>query len=213
MIRMNIARTSMAAAAALALAAAPAAAQVCAGYPNAPGQTSFGLRAGFPDGATKVGVEASRQWTSPLGAFANANILMPDADGADNITVLGAGLSYDVGGMVSALPAWLSMCPVAAVNYSTVNDVNMFQIPVGLGFGMSIAATENVSVHPFAIPQFIMSRSSADELEDTDDFGIGAGAMVKFRGVYGGVTLGKVFVDGSDTDITFSGGLTFPAGM
>jgi hypothetical protein len=208
----RIARTTIAVAAALALAAVPAAAQICAGYPNSPGQTSVGLRASFPTGGTTLGVEASRNWMNPMAAFVNVNLLMPDEDDSDNVAVLGGGLAYEVGGFIPAVPTWLSVCPVAGVTFMSQDDVTTLTFPLGVGFGMTLATTETFSINPFVIPQFVLTRISVEDVSTSDNnFGIGAGGIIKFRGVYGGVTLGKIFVDGSDTDITFSGGLTFPA--
>lgn len=214
MTGIKFGRTSLVAVAAIALAAAPAAAQVCAGYPNASGQTSLGLRASFPTGGTTFGVEASRKWHNPMGAFVNLNLMMPEAEGEDNIAIFGGGLSYDVGSFVPAIPAWLSVCPIAAATFSSHDGVTTLNIPLGVGFGMTLATTPTFSIHPFLIPQFVLTRVSADNISLSDNnFGFGGGALIKFRGVYGGITLGKILVDGSDTDITFSGGLTFPASM
>lgn len=195
----------------LALAAAPAAAQICAGYPNSPGQTSVGLRASFPTGGTTIGVEASRNWTNPMAAFVNLNLLMPDDDDADNTPIIGGGLAYEIGDMITAAPAWLSICPVAGVTFMSQNDVTQLTFPLGVGFGMTIATTEDFSINPFVIPQFVLMRVSSDDVStSSSDFGLGAGGIIKFRGVYGTVTLGKVFADDRDTEITIAGGLTFP---
>lgn len=207
---MNSSFAALAGAAALVFAAAPAAAQVCAGQPTAPGQTSIGARASFPTGGTQLGIEASRNWNNPLGVFVNLNLLLPDADDADNVAVIGGGFAYEVGGFIPAVPEWLSICPVAAVTVTT-GDVTTFNIPVGVGFGTRIAAN-GFEILPFAIPQFVLTRVSIDGVSTSDqNFGIGFGGFAKFSGVYGGVTLNRVFVDGASTDIAFQGGLVFPA--
>jgi hypothetical protein len=196
---------------ALAVTAVPAAAQICSGYPTSPGQTSIGLRASFPTGTTTLGVEASRNWMNPLGAFASVNLLMPDADDADNRTAVGLGFAYEVTDFLPAVPAWLSVCPVAAVAVDFGDDTG-FTIPLGVGFGTSFGTGEGFEIQPFVIPQFVLTRISVGGVSSTDqNFGIGFGAFAKFSGVYGGVTLGKIFVGGSDVDIAFQGGLTFPA--
>jgi hypothetical protein len=200
-----------AAAIALAISAVPAAAQICSGYPTAPGQTSIGLRASFPTGGTTVGVEASRNWMNPLGAFASVNLLMPEADGADNVTAVGLGFAYEVTDFLPALPAWLSVCPVAGVTVDFGTHTG-FTIPLGVGFGTSFGTAEGFEILPFVLPQFVLTRISIDDVTFSDqNFGIGFGAFAKFSGVYGGVTLGKIFVEGTDVDIAFQGGLTFPA--
>lgn len=196
---------------ALLLAAGPVAAQICSGYPTARGQTSIGARAAFPEGATQIGIEASRNWMNPLGVFANLNLLMPDAEGADNVPVIGLGFAYEVTDMIPVVPAWLSVCPVAAVTIEA-GDATGITIPLGVGFGTSIGLTENLDINPFIIPQFVLTRVTTDNVTVTDnDFGFGAGAHVRFGGVYAGVTLGKVFVTGSDLTVAFQGGITIPA--
>jgi hypothetical protein len=206
-------RSSLAAfagAAAIATAAAPAAAQVCAGQPTAPGQTSIGARASFPTGGTQLGIDAGRNWNNPLGVFVSLNLLMPDDDEADNVAVIGGGFAYEVGEFLPPVPAWLSICPVAAVNVTT-GDVTTLNIPLGVGFGMSIAAN-GFEILPFVIPQFVITRMSVDDVTVSDNnFGIGFGGFAKFSGVYGGVTLNRIFVDNTDTDIAFQAGLVFPA--
>jgi hypothetical protein len=207
----NVTYAALAGAVALVFAAAPASAQVCAGMPTAPGQTSIGARASFPTVGTVLGIEASRNWNNPLGVFVNLNLLMPDADDADNTTLIGAGLAYEVGGFIPAVPAWLSVCPVAAVTLDLGGDATGFTIPLGVGFGTRFAAN-GFEILPFVIPQFVLTRFSVEGVNfDDQNFGIGFGGFAKFSGVYGGVTLNRIFVDGASTDIAFQGGLVFPA--
>jgi hypothetical protein len=210
---MKARKTVMTAAAgtmALFLAAAPAAAQICSGYPTARGQTSVGLRASFPTEGTTVGIEASRNWQNPLGVFANLNLLMPDADEADNVAIGGVGLAYEITEFVPAVPEWLSVCPTAAVTIQG-GDATTFTVPVGVGFGTTIGTAEGFSILPFVMPQFVMTRVSLDDVTVTDhNFGIGAGVFARFSGVYGGVTFGRIMASEEDATITFQGGLTFP---
>jgi hypothetical protein len=200
-----------AAVAAMLGAAAPAAAQICAGQPTEPGQTSIGARASFPTGGTTLGVEASRNWNNPMGAFVSFNLLLADDDGADNTPIFGGGLAYEVGGFIPAIPVWLSVCPVGAVTFASANDVTQLTVPLGVGFGTTFG-TPDLSIHPFVIPQFVLTRISVDDVSVSDNnFGFGAGAFAKLRGVYGGITVGKILVEGSDTDVAFQAGLVFPA--
>jgi hypothetical protein len=107
--------TTLTGALALVLTTQAAEAQICSGYPTAPGQTSVGLRASFPTGATVIGVEASRNWLNPLGAFATFNLRMPDDDDADSAPLFGVGFAYEVTDFLPAVPQWLSACPLASV--------------------------------------------------------------------------------------------------
>jgi hypothetical protein len=211
---MRARRTAAAAiggALAVLLMAGPAAAQVCSGYPTARGQTSIGARAAFPDGATNIGIEASRNWMNPLGVFANLNLIMPEEEGEDNIPAIGVGLAYEVTDMIPVVPAWLSVCPVAAVTLE-LGDNTGITVPLGIGFGTSIGLTENLDINPFVIPQFVLTRIATDDITVTEhDFGFGAGAHLRFGGVYAGVTLGKILATGRDLTIAFQGGLVIPA--
>jgi hypothetical protein len=191
--------------------AAPAAAQICSGYPTLPGQTSVGLRASFPTGGTSIGIEASRNWQNPLGVFANLNLLMPDDDDLDNQTVAGLGFAYEVTEMLPAIPQWLSVCPVAAVTVQG-GDATTLTFPLGVGFGTSFEVADGFAIKPFIMPQFVLTRVSVDDVTVSDNnFGFGAGAFASFGGVYGGVTLGKIMASGTDVTIAFQGGLLLPA--
>jgi hypothetical protein len=195
---------------ALLVGAAPAAAQICAGQPTEPGQTSIGLRGSFPSEGTTLGVEASRNWNNPMGAFVSFNLLLADDDEVDNTPIFGGGLAYEVGSFIPAVPAWLSICPVGAVTFATANDVTQLTVPLGVGFGTTFG-TPDFSLHPFLIPQFVLTRVSVDDVSVSDNnFGFGAGGFVKMRGVYAGLTVGKILVEGSDTDVAFQLGLVFP---
>jgi hypothetical protein len=210
---MRITKNTVAAlsgALAVLLMAGPASAQICSGYPTARGQTSIGARASFPDAATQVGIEASRNWHNPMGAFVNLNLLMPDDADADNIPVIGAGIAYEVTDMLPIVPSWLSVCPVAAVTIEA-GDATGFSFPLGIGFGTSLPVTESFAIEPFIIPQFVLTRISTDDVSWDHDFGFGGGAHAKFGGVYAGVTLGRIMATGHDLTISFQGGITIPA--
>jgi hypothetical protein len=191
--------------------ASPVAAQICAGYAAMPGQTAIGLRASFPTGGTQIGVEGARNWNNPLAAFANVNLLIADEDDVDNTPVFGVGFAYEVTEFIPALPAWLSVCPVAGATIAA-GDATSITIPLGVGFGTTFGTGEGFTVNPFVIPQFQFVRVSLDDVNVTDsNFGIGFGALLRFGGVYAGATLGRQFIDNAEFDITFHGGLTIPA--
>jgi hypothetical protein len=191
--------------------ASPVAAQICAGYPTVPGQSSIGLRASFPTGGTQLGIEGSRNWNNPLAVFANVNLLIADADDVDNVPVFGLGFAYEVAEFIPAVPGWLSVCPVAAASIEA-GDATAISIPLGVGFGTTFGTGEGFAISPFVIPQFRFVRVSLDDVTATDsNFGLGFGALLRFGGVYAGVTLGRQFIDGADFDVTFQGGLTIPA--
>jgi hypothetical protein len=76
---------------------------------------------------------------------------------------------------------------------------------------MSIGTAEGFSINPFVIPQFTLTRLALDGATTDHNFGFGLGAMLRFGGVYAGVTAGRLLIDGADFDVAFQGGLTFPA--
>lgn len=205
--------TAAAGALALIAGAQPAAAQICAAQVTSPGQSSIGLRAGFSDG-TSIGVEAARNWNNPLGAFASVDLRLSDDDADRNEPTIGAGLAWEIGDYLPPVPAWLSICPVAALAVSFGDNVTTLNIPLGVGFGTVIGTGEGFQILPYIMPQFVFVRISTDELTLTDnDFGIGFGAFAKFPGVYGGITFNRLFETGADIDWTLRAGLTFPARM
>jgi hypothetical protein len=196
------------------IAVPEAEAQFCAGYPTMSGQSSLGVKAAFPDRGDIFGVEGSYNMAGPLAVFASFNLLMPADDGHDhdhdNVSIFGGGVAYEVGGFIPAIPAGLSVCPVAAVGFSTDHGATTLTVPVGIGFGTVIGA-EGISVMPYVMPQFVLTRISArdvDVLSDTN-FGIEAGFLARFANFYAGVTLNRLFVDHADTDFAIRAGLTF----
>jgi hypothetical protein len=190
--------------------ASDAGAQVCAGFPTVDGQSSLGGRVGFAS-STSLGVEGSYNVAGPLGFFANLNILVPEEEEADNQSIIGGGASYEVSGFIPAIPAGLSVCPVAAATFSSLEGATTLTVPVGAGFGTTLALEGGPAIMPFVIPQFVLTRISAKDVDVVSDtnFGIGVGALARLGALYGGLSLGKVFVEGSDVDVAIRAGLTF----
>jgi len=189
---------------------AESAAQVCAGYAAMPGSFSAGAHVSTPAGGTALGLEASANYASPLGSFANFSLVRPDGDGARE-SIFGAGLSYEVTQFVPVIPAWLSVCPVAAVSISSIDGTTNFSVPLGVGFGTTIPLAAGLDLMPFAVPQFVLTRLSVENVTVRDhNFGIGFGALAGMNNLYAGVTAGKQFVEGADDiDVSLRAGLRF----
>jgi hypothetical protein len=187
-------------------------AQVCAGYASPPGSLAAGANIATPTGGSSIGVEASYDFTNPLGVFAGFNLVRPDGEGV-NHSILGVGVSYEVTDYVPIVPAWLSVCPVAAVSLSTVEGTSQLTLPLGMGFATTLPIMPGaIDLIPFAVPQFVATRVSVDNVAPFTDynFGIGFGALARMGPLYGGVTAGKEFVEAADIDLAVRAGLTFP---
>jgi hypothetical protein len=185
-------------------------AQVCAGYAAMPGSLSAGANVANPPGGSSLGMEASYNFTNPLGVFGSFNLVRPE--GEANHSIIGGGVSYEVTDFVPIVPAWLSVCPLAGVSLSSVNGASTLTMPVGMGFGTTIPILPGaVDVMPFMAPQFVMTRVSVDDVSMTDhNFGIGFGALARVSNLYAGVTAGKEFVEAADIDVAFRAGVTIP---
>jgi hypothetical protein len=186
-------------------------AQVCAGYPAMPGSFSAGANVAMPTGGTSLGVEGSYNYNSPFSSFARFNLVRPEG-GGDNQSIIGAGVAYEVTDFVPIIPAWLDVCPVAAVSLSSIDGTTQFTVPLGVGFGTTLPLVAGtVDVMPFVVPQFVVTRASVEGVTLSDhNFGIGFGAMARFASLYAGVTANKDFVDASDVDLAFRAGVTIP---
>jgi hypothetical protein len=186
-------------------------AQVCAGYAAVPGAFSAGANVANVPGGTSLGLEGSYNYTSPFSSFARFNLVRPEDEG-ENQSIVGVGVSYEITDFVPIIPTWLEVCPLAAVGLSSVDGTSEFRVPLGVGVGTTIPLIAGtVDLMPFAVPQFVLTRISIDDVSVSDhNFGIGFGALARFSNIYAGVTADKDFVDASDIDVSFRAGVTFP---
>jgi hypothetical protein len=191
----------------LAMAATPAAAQLCTGIPLAQGQTSVALRAWFPDGANIFGFQANNRIAGPLTVGLSYDLTSIDYEGSDNLNTFGGHVYYDL--PVAALAdAGFSFCPTASAYFTTQDDVNLFEIPIGVGVGGSFEVSDGIAIAPYAIPQLWWSRVSFDgSSSSSTDFGFTLGGNVLVTNLHFGALLRKV----ADGDVTFGvqGGIVF----
>lgn len=193
------------------VAVSDANAQYCAGFPTAGGQASLGLRASFPASGDVFGVEGSYNMMGPLAVFGSANLASPANDG-DDYGIFGAGVAFDISNMVPPVLPGFSVCPVAAISFSSVDGDTNMRIPLGVGFAADFGTPGGPTVMPYAIPQFVLMRFGHDGHTDTvNEFGIEAGFLARFGGLYAGVALNRLFVDQADNDFAVRVGWTFGA--
>lgn len=198
---MKKTRVSLLAAAAALTFAGSASAQVCAGFPTLDGQFSLAGVANFPEDLDQFGVEGSFNLAGPLALNAAYLNTSGEGDGNDSANTFRGGVSFDVTSLIGPAPATISLCPTAAFEYTTFDDVdgdvNFQSVPVGLGFGTSLPVGVTSSLQPFVVPQVVFSRISADNV-DTDwesNFGIRGGANLTFGQFFIGGEINKLFVD------------------
>lgn len=191
--------------------ASDARAQSCAAHPTLAGQGSIGPAVSFPNGATGLGVEGSWNWAGPVGLFATFNLQVPDDDDVGNLSIFGGGASYEITDFIPIIPEWLSVCPVAAVNFSSFEGTTTLTFPLGVGLGTRLELSpDGPAIVPHVMPQFVLTRVSVEDVTVTDhNFGIGFGGLGVFGPVYAGVTLNRLFVDAADIDVALRAGWVF----
>ncbi|HEV3050223.1 MAG TPA: outer membrane beta-barrel protein [Longimicrobium sp.] len=190
----------LAAAAAVALAA-PAQAQICAGYPTGDRGMYFGGRADFPENADSYGVEANYNFSGPLGVYGGLNVISgeDDADDDESLDELYAGVAFEAANLGLMIGPRVSACLVGEIRNMSEDDVTYNEIPIGLGIGASLGVP-GVPVSGYVQPQLVISRISVDDIGDETDtnFAIKAGANVGFGLITVGGEVRHYFIDEED---------------
>jgi len=184
-------------------------AQICVGFPTSPGQFSAAVNANFPTGGNQFGFDASYNLEAPLSVY--AGIIHDDREVGPSVTSLGGGVAFEVAALTDALPAGMSACPTVALNLATAEGLdNVLSIPVGVGFGTTLALGETMTLSPFVIPQFRWTASTDDVDASTDWLLSGGVILGGFLGpMYAGATVNHIFVEGADSVLGFTVGITF----
>ena len=210
--RIRLFGSSLVLAAFLAVSASDAAAQMCIGVPGSSGQNVIGASLGFPSGANIFGVDFHHHMAaSPLtvsGRFEHWNF---DADFIDNQNRFGAQLAYDMTGNIGGFPDELGFCLVGGLTYGRWNGINIWEIPLGVGFGgaFDLGDGGDVVLMPFAAPTIFHTRVSGDGFSDSDtDLDVVLGATMAFSQFHVGLDIERLFRDGSSY-LTLRAGLTF----
>jgi len=205
---------------AAALTAAPVSAQVCTGFPTVDGQKAITANVGFPDGGKTYTLAGSVDLIGPFSI--NGGLGLSTIDGIDDkMYHAGANVAYELKGL------GFSACPVVGLSYSRfkveeeINDggetivgeatTSSFDVPLGFGIGQTFAAGSSAQFGLFAVPQVVISRTSAEfsaggasfDASDTETyFGADIGALFQTGAFFAG---GSVFVSSlEDSDPVFS---------
>lgn len=176
--------------------AAPAQAQICAGYPSSDRGFYFGGRADFPEALDSFGVEANYNASGPLGVYGGLNVVsIEDLDDSD-FNIFFAGAALEIASLGAMIGPQVSVCPNAEVHFSDEDDAG-FVVPIGLGFGGSLG-TPAVAIHPYVNPQLFIIRSGGDDSETETEFGGKAGVMLGIGMFSVGGEVQQIFADDSD---------------
>jgi hypothetical protein len=193
------------AAAAAVVLAAPANAQICAGYPTGDRGMYFGGRADFPENFNSYGVEANYNFSGPLGVYGGLNVLSSDdeepGDEDDNEDELYAGVAFEAASLGLMIGPRVSACVVGEVRNISDDDVSYTEFPIGVGIGASLGVP-GVPVSGYVQPQVVITRISVDDLDDETEtnFGIKAGATLGLGMFTVGGEVRQLFID-EDEDL------------
>lgn len=196
-------KTLLPLAALVAFASAPAGAQVCLGFGNAPGQLAVAGTAHFPEALNAFGAEASYNFANPLAV--NAGYRATTARGGESfgtMNTVSAGAAAElVARGVGTSPSF-SVCPTVQGAYSSIEGFKGYEVPVGVGLGATVPlGTSGVQLHPYLVPQVVFGRFEidVDGTKVKSDWESAAmargGALLSFDRFYVGGELSKVFED------------------
>lgn len=208
---------AMAAVAGVALAST-AQAQICAGFPTRENQGEIHALANFPSDIDQFGVEGSFNFAGPFSASAGYIYSKEQGTGGDHLNTFRVGAALDITSYVGGILPGLSVCPNVRADFSSQNGVDLYEIPVGLGLGLSLPlGAPDVTLTPYAIPALVITRFSipdplnpSDNISDTStDFGVRGGADVNFDRFFLGGTVEWVNRTGQDPVFGVRAGIKF----
>jgi hypothetical protein len=190
--------------AAAALCAGEARAQICAGFPTADREFSFGGEIAFPENANFYGVEGNYNAAGPFAFSVGIGRLSFDNSDTD-LTVFNAGAAFDFSFAGTPSRPYFSVCPLVEIEYAKEGDVSVRSIPIGVGVGSSfpIGAGGTNTFMPYIIPAIVFSRVEVEDLGSDSDSNVGLklGALFGFGRFYAGAEMSHVF--DTDSDPTF----------
>lgn len=191
---------TMAAIAVLAATAAPALGQACLGIPAGNGQFALGPTASFMEGAKSYGADFQANLDGAVSI--GAGYALTDVDEVDtNGNTLTGAASYELAA------GSLSVCPTVGVEYMWFSEgdgsVSNTTFPVGIGIGKSFSAGESLSITPYAMPQYLHMRATAEfggvsATESANEFGGTLGLQLGTDRIYGGGGLSMTTIDESE---------------
>ena len=193
-------------------------AQACIGVPSQDRQFGLAGAMGFTEGQKSYGGELSANLAGPLTVGGGYALVKPD-----NVDTNG---NHFQGRAAYELPMGnLSVCPTSGLGYTRFHEeeggesatVTATVIPVGIGFGKSFRAGENMSITFAAIPQYLYIKNRAEsagtinlEVEDSESaFGADLGVNLGMRSWYVGGGASFNSVEGSDPVFQVGLGILF----
>ncbi|HEY0037592.1 MAG TPA: hypothetical protein VGB66_12935 [Longimicrobium sp.] len=210
-------KTILAAALAVTTLAGAAQAQVCASYPTVDRNISLNGRIDFPENLDSFGVEASYNAAGPLSVFGGLNVLSGEGDDSESEDLFFAGLAFETPQIAGMLGPRASACPQVRVEYADFDGLSYLRIPVGLGFGATLATSPSgPTISPYVIPQVVFTQLSIDEVDEDEsetNFGVRGGALVTFGMFFFGgevnYTAGDFNLTGDDAVFGLRAGVRF----
>ena len=192
------------AAAALAVAGG-ASAQVCAGFPTRDNQGEIHGLANFPPNVDVFGAEGSFNFNGPL-SLSGGVLFASDDD--DDQTTFRAGAAFDLTPRTGGILPGFSVCPNVRADFVSEDNVDVQQIPIGLGLGATLPlGDQSMTLTPFVIPALVITHFSVDDpilgsASDTEtDLGIRGGADLNFDRFFLGGTV--EWIDNPGADVVF----------
>lgn len=175
-------------------------AQICAGFPTVDGQFSLGGSIHFPEGLNQWGVEGSYNFDGMVSVFGGVEVVSLE-DGDESEEIFQLGVAFEVPSPM--LGSSDSTCPLFAVSYDPIEDLGtLWGIAAGFGIGGNVSGGPNFTISPYVIPQIAFSRLDVDgnaaDDEESTDFAVTGGVLLRFGSFFVGPTVGHVFADGAD---------------
>jgi hypothetical protein len=141
-------------------------AQVCIGFPAGQGQSSVALSSTFPQHADQFGVEGSVNAAGPLAVYGGYQRTTAREQAGAHANTFQAGAALEVTGSYAGPFAMeLSACPTSAVSLTRTPGAEVWQVPVGMGFGTRIemGPRGTLELMPYAVPQLVWTRAQIEE--------------------------------------------------
>jgi len=198
----------LAGAVALALSAAPAAAQTCISTPASMlgaqnclitpvGQklTVFG-GVDLPDGLKGYTVGAAAGLGQSFALSGSYTMLSPDGAGSSE-GQFNFGTSLNFAGLFGAEGLFTGL--VTGASYTGFDGGHFLNVPVGFAVSKSLPVGEGMAIAPYVQPQFVYYGTyiEGEDAITGNSFGASAGATFHFSRLSAGASMGKVFEDGA----------------
>lgn len=179
--------------------------QACVGDPARPGQTTVAAEVGFSDDAVSFGALFGHNPRRPFAFGFEAGVVNFDRTDRDAAFVGG-----DVTIEVAQAP--LSVCPLFGVTFTSIedSDLEIWHIPIGVGFGVALVTETGLRFLPFAVPQAIVVHADGDDDSDTEvEGGVELGLTLAGEQVFGTLDVLVTSLERDDPRLGLTVGLIF----